>query len=50
MATYASWIVLQILLEAGLPKNVIQFLPCPNGDDTIKLVAKVSPSEPLSCS
>ena len=21
-----------------MPKNVIQFLPCPNGDDTIKLV------------
>ena len=37
-ATYASWVVFQILLEAGLPKNVIQFLPCPNGDDTIKLV------------
>ncbi|KAM0792816.1 hypothetical protein ACM66B_002582 [Microbotryomycetes sp. NB124-2] len=38
MATYASWLVLQILHEAGLPKGVIQFLPCPNGDDTIKLV------------
>lgn len=37
-ATYASWLVYQIFLEAGLPKNVIQFLPCPNGDDTIKLV------------
>ncbi|GAA5847285.1 hypothetical protein JCM3766R1_003936 [Sporobolomyces carnicolor] len=41
MATYASWVVLQILLEAGLPKNVIQFLPCPNGDATVQLVDKV---------
>lgn len=41
MATYASWVVFQILLEAGLPKNVIQFLPCPNGDATIQLVDKV---------
>ncbi|GAA5949032.1 hypothetical protein JCM21900_003180 [Sporobolomyces salmonicolor] len=41
MATYASWIVLNILLEAGLPKNVIQFLPCPNGDATVKLVDRV---------
>ena len=41
MATYASWVVFQILLEAGLPKNVIQFLPCPNGDATISLVDKV---------
>ena len=41
MATYASWVVFQILLEAGLPKNVIQFLPCPNGDATVQLVDKV---------
>ncbi|KAL8291664.1 hypothetical protein RQP46_001922 [Phenoliferia psychrophenolica] len=40
-AAYASWVVFQILLEAGLPKNVIQFLPCPNGEATIKLTAKV---------
>ena len=40
-ATYASWLVFNILLEAGLPKNVIQFLPCPNGDATISLVDKV---------
>lgn len=40
-ATYSSWLVFQILLEAGLPKNVIQFLPCPNGDATISLVDKV---------
>lgn len=38
MATYASWLVLTILHEAGLPKNVIQFLPCPNGDQTVQLV------------
>lgn len=42
MATYASWIILQILLEAGLPKNVIQFLPCPNGQETIELVKEVT--------
>ena len=42
MATYASWVILQILLESGLPRGVIQFLPCPNGQDTIDLVAKVS--------
>lgn len=41
MATYASWIVLQILLEAGLPAGVIQFLPCVNGQETINLVEKV---------
>ncbi|BGP37350.1 1-pyrroline-5-carboxylate dehydrogenase [Rhodotorula kratochvilovae] len=41
MATYSSWLVLQILLEAGLPKNVIQFLPTPNGDATISLVDRV---------
>ncbi|GAA5821771.1 hypothetical protein JCM10212_004798 [Sporobolomyces blumeae] len=41
MATYASWLVFQILLEAGLPKNVIQFLPCPNGDATVQLVDRV---------
>jgi 1-pyrroline-5-carboxylate dehydrogenase len=40
-AAYSSWLVLQILHEAGLPKNVIQFLPCPNGDATISLVDKV---------
>ncbi|GAA5857399.1 hypothetical protein JCM8547_002260 [Rhodosporidiobolus lusitaniae] len=40
-ATYSSWLVLQILLEAGLPKNVIQFLPCPNGEATVSLVDKV---------
>ncbi|SCZ92264.1 BZ3500_MvSof-1268-A1-R1_Chr5-2g07746 [Microbotryum saponariae] len=40
-ATYASWIVQQIFLEAGLPKNVIQFLPCPNGEPTISLVNRV---------
>ncbi|GJN88011.1 hypothetical protein Rhopal_000966-T1 [Rhodotorula paludigena] len=40
-ATYSSWLVLQILLEAGLPKNVIQFLPCPNGEATISLVDRV---------
>ncbi|GAA5873962.1 hypothetical protein JCM3774_004052 [Rhodotorula dairenensis] len=40
-ATYASWLVFQVLLEAGLPKNVIQFLPCPNGDATVSLVDKV---------
>ena len=43
MATYSSWLVLQILLEAGLPRNVIQFLPCPNGQPTIDLVGKVRP-------
>lgn len=37
-ATYASWLILQILHEAGLPKGVIQFLPCPNGQETIDLV------------
>ena len=41
MATYASWVILQILLESGLPRGVIQFLPCPNGQDTVDLVAKV---------
>ncbi|GAA6000553.1 hypothetical protein JCM10207_004547 [Rhodosporidiobolus poonsookiae] len=41
MATYSSWLVFQILLEAGLPKNVIQFLPCPNGEPTVSLVDKV---------
>mgnify|MGYP003874672567 CR=1 FL=1 len=41
MATYSSWLVLQILLDAGLPKNVIQFLPTPNGDATISLVDRV---------
>lgn len=41
MATYASWVILQILHEAGLPRNVIQFLPCPNGQPTIDLVARV---------
>ncbi|GAA5831061.1 hypothetical protein JCM11251_005130 [Rhodosporidiobolus azoricus] len=41
MATYSSWLVLQILLEAGLPKNIIQFLPCPNGDATVALCDKV---------
>lgn len=42
MATYASWIVLQILHEAGLPRGVVQFLPCVNGQETIDLVEKVN--------
>jgi 1-pyrroline-5-carboxylate dehydrogenase len=41
MATYASWIVLQILHEAGLPKGVVQFLPCVNGQETVDLVERV---------
>ncbi|BGP13371.1 hypothetical protein JCM10213_005785 [Rhodosporidiobolus nylandii] len=41
MATYSSWLVLQILHEAGLPKNIIQFLPCPNGDATVSLCERV---------
>ncbi|GAA5982579.1 hypothetical protein JCM11641_002589 [Rhodosporidiobolus odoratus] len=41
MATYSSWLVLQILHEAGLPKNVVQFLPCPNGDATVSLCERV---------
>ncbi|KAI5479736.1 delta-1-pyrroline-5-carboxylate dehydrogenase [Pseudohyphozyma bogoriensis] len=41
MATYSSWVILQILHEAGLPKNVIQFLPTPNGQETIDVVNTV---------
>lgn len=41
MATYVSSLILSIFLEAGLPPNVIQFLPCPNGQPTISLIDKL---------